>query len=103
MLSVDSSSGFASYSGQEEPRFTKKAETVWIQEEDLNGGQHSSARWPVRSEQGALELASGYLALFSAPWVEPHEEVVGKGEAPLFYPTMLGWCLGELETQGTHA
>lgn len=36
VLSVDSSSGCASYRGQEMPRFTKEAETVSMQEEDLN-------------------------------------------------------------------
>lgn len=63
-------------------------------------GQYSSSRWLGGSGQGALGLASAYLALFPAPWVGPCEEVVGFLLLP--YP-QLGWCLGELKTQGTHA
>lgn len=39
----------------------------------------SFSRWPAGSEQGAFKLVSGYLSLFSAPWVELCEKMVGKG------------------------
>lgn len=53
-------------------------------------GQQSFSRWPAGSEQGAFKLASGYLALFSAPWVELCEEMVGKGGSSFFltYPQL---------------
>lgn len=57
-------------------------------------GQHSSSRWPAGSAQGAaLGLASGYLALFPAPWVELFKEVVVKVGAPFLTLVTVGVVL----------
>lgn len=80
MRSVGSSSGFASYRGQKEPRFLKKSRNCvdaggsleWVSI-PLQGGQQAQSRglqsWPV-----------GNWLCFLLPGWSPHpqEEVVGK-------------------------